>query len=68
MFFFKKIRLSYFFNLMSSLKSSYDYVIIGGGVSGVICAQTLSSHAPESSIAIFSVSPVLKSVFLVEII
>lgn len=37
------------------------FVIVGGGISGVICAQSLGVHSPESTVTLITASPTVKS-------
>lgn len=44
---------------MSSLKSTF--VVIGGGIAGVSCAEQLAVHAPEESVLLITASPIVKA-------
>ena len=43
-------------------KKSAKYVIIGGGIAGVSCAEMLSINCPNESILLISASPTVKAV------
>lgn len=38
------------------------FVVVGGGIAGVSCAQELSRLAPDAPITLISASPVIKGV------
>uniref|UniRef100_A0A1I8H3N9 Pyr_redox_2 domain-containing protein n=1 Tax=Macrostomum lignano TaxID=282301 RepID=A0A1I8H3N9_9PLAT len=40
----------------------YDFVIVGGGIAGVTCAETLAALEPDARVLIVSASPVVKAV------
>lgn len=40
----------------------FDFVIVGGGISGVSCAESLSFLSPENKIALITASPLIKTV------
>lgn len=40
----------------------FDFVIVGGGISGVSCAESLSFLSPENKTALITASPLIKTV------
>lgn len=38
------------------------YVVVGGGIAGVTCAETLSSLCPEDEILLITASPLIKAI------
>ena len=40
----------------------YDYLVVGGGIAGVSCAELLAQLHPEASIALLTSSPCVKAV------
>lgn len=48
---------------MSSLPEiSTKFVVVGGGIAGISCIETLSFHCPAESIVLLTESPLIKSV------
>ncbi|KAK2163014.1 hypothetical protein LSH36_87g02048 [Paralvinella palmiformis] len=41
---------------------SFKYIVIGGGIAGVTCAETLSPLCPTDSILLLTASPLIKAV------
>nr|XP_022295715.1 pyridine nucleotide-disulfide oxidoreductase domain-containing protein 1-like [Crassostrea virginica] len=44
------------------LMSMAKYVVVGGGIAGVTCVETLSSLCPEEEILLITASPVIKAI------
>ncbi|XP_022107218.1 pyridine nucleotide-disulfide oxidoreductase domain-containing protein 1-like [Acanthaster planci] len=44
------------------MEGSYMYVVIGGGIAGVTCAEQLSALCPEEQILLVTSSPLIKAV------
>ncbi|CAF0943950.1 unnamed protein product [Didymodactylos carnosus] len=41
---------------------AFQYVVIGGGISGVTCVETLATFAPEATILLLTGSPLIKAI------
>ena len=49
-------------NMSESEKHVGGYVVVGGGIAGVTCAEQLSSSCPEEKITLITASPLIKAV------
>lgn len=45
---------------VSDLKSTF--LVVGGGIAGVSCAEQLAVHSPEESVLLITASPIVKAV------
>lgn len=48
--------------MSSSAEVSAKFVVVGGGIAGISCIETLSFHCPTESIVLLSESPLIKAV------
>lgn len=48
--------------MSSSKEMSAKFVVVGGGIAGISCIETLSFHCPTESIVLLTESPLIKAV------
>ncbi|XP_033739576.1 pyridine nucleotide-disulfide oxidoreductase domain-containing protein 1-like [Pecten maximus] len=48
--------------MAEKMKDAFEFVIVGGGIAGVSCAEMLSSQCPDVEILLVTASPLIKAI------
>ncbi|KAJ8006896.1 hypothetical protein DPEC_G00111970 [Dallia pectoralis] len=48
--------------MAANVKTSFKFVVVGGGIAGVTCAEQLASQFPSADVALLTAAPLIKAV------